>query len=47
MEGPAFRRRVLDSKGELRREEFNDIWANLRVLARCSPTDKYTIVKGK
>ena len=46
MEGKEFRRRVLDAGGSLRQESFDATWPDLRVLARCSPTDKLTIVKG-
>lgn len=46
IEGKEFRQRVLDSKGEIDQAEFNRIWKPLRVMARCSPNDKLTIVKG-
>lgn len=46
MEGLEFRKRVLDSKGNLMQDEFDKIWPNLRVLARSSPKDKYTLVTG-
>jgi P-type Ca2+ transporter type 2B len=46
MEGPDFRRKVLDDDGNLRQAEFDKIWPHLRVLARSSPKDKYTLVSG-
>ncbi|GLE01158.1 hypothetical protein PINS_up009988 [Pythium insidiosum] len=46
MEGLEFRTRVLDGKGNLIQSEFDKIWPMLRVLARSSPKDKYTLVTG-
>lgn len=46
MTGPEFRARILDQDGEIDYNEFSKIWPNLRVIARCSPTDKYNMVKG-
>jgi P-type Ca2+ transporter type 2B len=46
MEGPDFRNRVLDEHGNLKQDEFDQIWPKLRVLARSSPKDKYTLVSG-
>jgi len=46
MTGPEFRNRVLDQDGNLKQEEIDRIWPYLRVLARSSPTDKYTLVSG-
>lgn len=46
MDGPDFRRAVLDGEGEIRQDVFDLVWSRLRVLARCSPADKYTIVQG-
>lgn len=46
MEGSDFRRRVTDSTGEIYAPEFDSIWPRLRVLARASPQDKATLVKG-
>ncbi|OQR88492.1 P-type ATPase (P-ATPase) Superfamily [Thraustotheca clavata] len=46
MEGSEFRRRVLDSNGNVIQSEFDKIWPMLRVLARSSPKDKYTLVSG-
>lgn len=47
MEGPQFRDAVLTRDGTVDYAAFNAIWPNLRVLARCSPKDKYTIVRGE
>ena len=46
--GPAFRRAVLPSgpDGPLDTSAFADLWPALRVLARCSPRDKLTIVRA-
>uniref|UniRef100_K3WEF3 Calcium-transporting ATPase n=1 Tax=Globisporangium ultimum (strain ATCC 200006 / CBS 805.95 / DAOM BR144) TaxID=431595 RepID=K3WEF3_GLOUD len=46
MEGSEFRSRVLDASGNIIQSEFDKIWPMLRVLARSSPTDKYTLVTG-
>ncbi|GAB9471863.1 hypothetical protein Gpo141_00009059 [Globisporangium polare] len=46
MDGPSFRDRVLDARGNLVQSEFDKIWPTLRVLARSSPTDKYHLVQG-
>jgi magnesium-transporting ATPase (P-type) len=46
MDGPDFRRAVLDGDGKIRQDVFDLVWSRLRVLARCSPADKYTIVQG-
>lgn len=46
MTGPEFRHRILDEFGEIDYVEFAKIWPNLKVIARCSPTDKYNFVKG-
>jgi P-type Ca2+ transporter type 2B len=45
MTGPDFRRRVVEN-GKINMEEFDKIWPHLRVLARSSPTDKFTLVSG-
>lgn len=37
---------MLDSEGKVIQGEFDKLWEPLRVMARCSPTDKLTIVKG-
>ncbi|KUF90994.1 Pectinesterase [Phytophthora nicotianae] len=46
MDGQTFRSRVLDSQGNIIQSEFDKIWPMLRVLARSSPKDKYTLVSG-
>jgi Ca2+ transporting ATPase len=46
MTGPDFRKAVLNADGELIQAEIDRIWPHLRVLARSSPTDKYTLVTG-
>ncbi|KAF0690553.1 Aste57867_18069 [Aphanomyces stellatus] len=46
MEGAEFRKRVLDADGKIIQSEFDKIWPMLRVLARSSPKDKYTLVTG-
>ena len=46
MEGPDFRRRVMKENGEIDYVKLQEIAPKLRVLARCSPTDKFTLVKG-
>ena len=44
--GPEFRRRVVLANGKIDQGEFDSIWPHLRVLARSSPTDKFTLVSG-
>jgi magnesium-transporting ATPase (P-type) len=44
--GPEFRRRCIQSDGSINYAVFKTIAPQLRVLARCSPTDKYNLVKG-
>jgi len=44
--GPDFRRRVILANGKIDQTEFDIIWPHLRVLARSSPTDKFTLVSG-
>ncbi|CAE1239789.1 ATP2B [Acanthosepion pharaonis] len=47
LEGREFNRRIRDpATGEVKQELFDEVWPNLRVLARSSPQDKYTLVKG-
>uniref|UniRef100_A0A4W4ERA9 Calcium-transporting ATPase n=2 Tax=Electrophorus electricus TaxID=8005 RepID=A0A4W4ERA9_ELEEL len=46
MEGKDFNRRIRNEKGEVEQERIDKIWPKLRVLARSSPTDKHTLVKG-
>jgi Ca2+ transporting ATPase len=49
MEGKRFRNIVFDmTLNQVRDggEKLNEVWPQLRVLARCSPNDKYILVKG-
>ncbi|XP_029665735.1 plasma membrane calcium-transporting ATPase 2 isoform X5 [Formica exsecta] len=46
LEGKEFNRRIRDSQGEVQQHLLDKVWPKLRVLARSSPTDKYTLVKG-
>jgi magnesium-transporting ATPase (P-type) len=47
LEGKQFRDFVVGPNGIIDRTAFTAIWPRLRVLARCSPQDKYTIVSGQ
>uniref|UniRef100_A0A3Q2X5V7 Calcium-transporting ATPase n=1 Tax=Haplochromis burtoni TaxID=8153 RepID=A0A3Q2X5V7_HAPBU len=46
LEGKEFNRRIHNEMGEIEQERLDKIWPKLRVLARSSPTDKHTLVKG-
>ncbi|XP_058801583.1 plasma membrane calcium-transporting ATPase 2 isoform X2 [Phymastichus coffea] len=46
LEGKEFNRRIRDAHGEVQQQLLDKVWPKLRVLARSSPTDKYTLVKG-
>ncbi|XP_012511393.1 PREDICTED: plasma membrane calcium-transporting ATPase 4 [Propithecus coquereli] len=46
LEGKEFNRLIRNEKGEVEQEKLDKIWPKLRVLARSSPTDKHTLVKG-
>ncbi|KAI5700019.1 hypothetical protein M8J75_012869 [Diaphorina citri] len=46
LEGKEFNRRVRDANGDVQQHLLDKVWPRLRVLARSSPTDKYTLVKG-
>ncbi|XP_073958849.1 plasma membrane calcium-transporting ATPase 3 isoform X5 [Choristoneura fumiferana] len=46
LEGKEFNRRIRDANGEVQQHLLDKVWPMLRVLARSSPTDKYTLVKG-
>ncbi|XP_020633124.2 plasma membrane calcium-transporting ATPase 1 isoform X2 [Pogona vitticeps] len=46
LEGKEFNRRIRNEKGEIEQERIDKMWPKLRVLARSSPTDKHTLVKG-
>ncbi|KAG7236324.1 hypothetical protein INR49_001129, partial [Caranx melampygus] len=44
--GKEFNRQIRNELGEIEQERIDKIWPRLRVLARSSPTDKHTLVKG-
>ncbi|KAM9753868.1 LOW QUALITY PROTEIN: plasma membrane calcium-transporting ATPase 1-like [Menidia menidia] len=46
IEGKEFNQRIHNEQGEIEQERIDKIWPKLRVLARSSPTDKHTLVKG-
>ncbi|XP_029946775.1 plasma membrane calcium-transporting ATPase 1-like isoform X5 [Salarias fasciatus] len=46
LEGKEFNRQIRNDKGEVEQERLDKVWPKLRVLARSSPTDKHTLVKG-
>jgi P-type Ca2+ transporter type 2B len=46
MEGKEFRSRVLREDGSIDDHQFLKIWPRLRVVARCSPEDKYVLVNA-
>uniref|UniRef100_A0A1I8P3E0 Calcium-transporting ATPase n=1 Tax=Stomoxys calcitrans TaxID=35570 RepID=A0A1I8P3E0_STOCA len=46
LEGREFNRRIRDNNGDVQQHLLDKVWPRLRVLARSSPTDKYTLVKG-
>ncbi|XP_038676539.1 plasma membrane calcium-transporting ATPase 3-like isoform X4 [Scyliorhinus canicula] len=46
MEGKEFNRLIRNEKGEVEQDRLDKVWPSLRVLARSSPTDKHTLVKG-
>ena len=46
LEGKEFNKRVTDANGTIEQEKLDKVWPRLRVLARSSPTDKYTLVDG-
>nr|XP_034836749.1 plasma membrane calcium-transporting ATPase 3 isoform X4 [Maniola hyperantus] len=46
LEGKEFNTRIRDANGEVQQHLLDKVWPKLRVLARSSPTDKYTLVKG-
>ncbi|CAF3646041.1 unnamed protein product [Rotaria sp. Silwood1] len=46
-EGKEFNRRIRsEPDGEVEQNLFDKVWPHLRVLARSSPKDKYTLVRG-
>lgn len=46
IEGKDFNAQIRDESGEVSQALLDKIWPRLRVMARSSPTDKYTLVKG-
>ncbi|XP_076859948.1 plasma membrane calcium-transporting ATPase 4 isoform X1 [Brachyhypopomus gauderio] len=46
LEGKEFNCQIRNDKGEVEQERLDKVWPKLRVLARSSPTDKHTLVKG-
>jgi Ca2+ transporting ATPase len=46
MEGPTFRQMCVEANGDVKQDEIDKVWPHLRVLARSSPTDKYSLVTG-
>lgn len=46
LDGKEFNKRVTDASGAIDQEKLDKVWPRLRVLARSSPTDKYTLVDG-
>ena len=46
MEGPTFRQMCVEPNGDVKQVEIDKVWPYLRVLARSSPTDKYSLVTG-
>ena len=44
MEGKEFNKKIRNDKGQLVQSKIDAIWPKLRVLARSSPKDKYTLV---
>ena len=45
LEGKEFNKRIKDTNGVVQQALFDKVWPRLRVLARSSPSDKYTLVK--
>eukprot|EP01025_Chloroclados_australasicus_P021719 TRINITY_DN2273_c0_g1_i9.p1 TRINITY_DN2273_c0_g1~~TRINITY_DN2273_c0_g1_i9.p1 ORF type:complete len:1144 (-),score=201.51 TRINITY_DN2273_c0_g1_i9:348-3779(-) len=46
LEGKQFRSLVMNADGTISKPMFRNVWRSLKVLARCSPTDKYVMVTG-
>jgi P-type Ca2+ transporter type 2B len=44
IDGREFNKRIRNSNNEVKQELFDQVWPNLRVLARSSPQDKHTLV---
>ena len=45
LEGPVFRALVLRPDGSTDLDAFAALWPHLRVMARCTPADKFTLVQ--
>lgn len=45
LEGPQFRALVLHPDGSTNLDAFLALWPHLRVMARCTPADKYILVQ--
>ncbi|KAF2364516.1 P-type ATPase subfamily IIB [Trinorchestia longiramus] len=46
IEGKEFNSRIKDNNQKVQQHLLDKVWPSLRVLARSSPTDKYTLVRG-
>lgn len=46
IEGKEFNSRIRNEQDEIDQKLIDKVWPKLRVLARSSPSDKYTLVKG-
>jgi len=46
IEGKEFNRLIRNHRDEVDQAKLDEVWPRLRVLARSSPQDKYTLVKG-
>ncbi|XP_031563488.1 plasma membrane calcium-transporting ATPase 4-like isoform X2 [Actinia tenebrosa] len=46
LDGKQFNMLIRDKAGRVNQKKFDEVWPKLRVLARSSPQDKYTLVKG-
>jgi len=46
IEGREFNKRIRNKDGLIEQKLLDKVWPQLRVLARSSPTDKHTLVKG-
>ncbi|XP_055332584.1 plasma membrane calcium-transporting ATPase 2-like [Paramacrobiotus metropolitanus] len=46
LEGKEFNQMIRDSNGQVDSVRFNNVWPQLRVLARSTPEDKFTLVDG-
>jgi Ca2+ transporting ATPase len=46
LEGEEFNRKIRSGNGKVDQSRFDAVWPKLRVLARSTPQDKYTLVEG-